>query len=373
MRGEGIIMKNLVQKITRPCGKITDNIIIASILSVVVLSIGAGITSIGFDLLGVQQILSDWLESDNLGIFLSDYLSFAGIWIAVFLFVVIPKGNRPMLKAWGHNRNGNNIKGIIAGILLGFGTNAICVLISWLRGDIKLSYYGFEPVILLAFLGAVFIQSGAEELIDRLYLYQKLRRRYRNPLVAIIINSLVFIQSGAEELVDRFYLYQKLRRRYRSPLIAIIVNSAVFMALHILNPGFTAIAGSQIFLVGIIFSLFVYYYDSLWAAMWFHAAWNFTQNLIFGLPNSGIVSEYSIFKLEAATATNGLFYDVKFGVEGSIGSSIILGVLLIVLIIINRRKGEKTDIWEAAEETAAEKREADQRRKEKYQSKHAAS
>ncbi len=330
-------MKNLVQKITRPCGKITDNIIIAAILSVVVLSIGAGITSIGFDLLGVQQILSDWLESDNLGIFLSDYLSFAGIWIAVFLFVVIPKGNRPMLKAWGHNRNGNNIKGIIAGILLGFGTNAICVLISWLRGDIKLSYYGFEPVILLAFLGAVFIQSGAEELIDRLYLYQKLRRRYRSPLVAIIINALVF------------------------------------MSLHIPNPGFTATAACQIVLIGIIFSVLVYYYDSLWVAMWFHAAWNFTQNLIFGLPNSGIVSEYSIFKLEAATATNGLFYDVKFGVEGSIGSSIILGVLLIVLIIINRRKGEKTDIWEAAEETAAEKREADQRRKEKYQSKHAAS
>jgi membrane protease YdiL (CAAX protease family) len=229
------------------------------------------------------------------------------------------------------------MKGIFLGLLLGFGTNGLCVLISLLMGDIKLSYSGFDWKLLIAFL--IFI----------------------------------FIQSSSEEVTDRIYLYQKLRRRYRSPLAAILINSIVFMAMHMSNPGFTWIAGMQIFLAGFIWSLLVYYYDSVWVAFWFHTAWNYTQNIIFGLPNSGIVSEYSIFKLEAATATNGLFYDVKFGVEGSIGSSIILGVLLIVLIIINRRKGEKTDIWEAAEETAAEKREADQRRKEKYQSKHAAS
>ena len=303
-------MKDVIQKITRPCGKITDNAIIAAVLSLVVLAIGGFFSDLALGPTGFKQILADWLKSDNLAEFLASYLSFAGIWIAVFLFVAIPKGNRPMLKSWGYNRNGNNIKGIIAGILMGFGTNGLCVLISWLHGDIKLSFYGIQPVILLAFLGAIMIQSGAEELIDRLYLYQKLRRRYRSPLVAIIFNALVF------------------------------------MAMHIPNPGFTAKAASQIILVGVIFSVLVYYYDSVWSAIMFHTAWNFTQNILFGLPNSGLVSEYSLFKLDAASAQNGVFYNVGFGVEGSVGSVITLILFITVVIIINRGKPEKNNVWE---------------------------
>jgi membrane protease YdiL (CAAX protease family) len=254
-------------------------------------------------------LFEKWLGSDNLAAFFSEYLMFIGIWIITFLFVVVPKSNRPMLKAWGYNRDGNNIKGIIAGALLGFGCNGFCVLMSVLMGDIKLSFYGFNPTILLAFL------------------------------------LVVMIQSGAEEITDRLYLYQKLRRRYKSPLFAIIVNPAIFMILHVFNDGFTALAGAQIVLVGIIFSVLVYYYNSLWAAIWFHTLWNFTQNIIFGLPNSGNVSDYSIFKLEAASAQSGLFYDVEFGVEGSIGSSLVLALVLVVIIFINRGKGEKRDYW----------------------------
>ena len=312
-------MREFINRITRPCRKITDNIIIATVLSLVIMVLGSILSGIILNLTGFRTFLSNYLQNDNLEMFLSSYLEFIGIWIAVLIFTAVPKSNRPMLKSFWHNRNGNNLKGILAGILLGFGTNSFCVLMSWLSGNIKFSYYGFEPVILLMFIAAI------------------------------------FIQSGAEELMDRYYLYEKLRRRYASPLVAILVNSLVFMLLHIPNPGFTAKAGSQIFLIGVIFSLLVYYYDSLWAAIWFHTTWNFTQNIIFGLPNSGIVSEYSIFKLEAVTAQSGLFYDVKFGVEGSIGSSLVLLVILIAIILMNRNKPEKSDVWAQAEEKAAAK------------------
>ena len=312
-------MKEFINRITRPCRKITDNIIIATVLSLVIMVLGSILSGIMLNLTGFRTLLSNYLQNGNLEMFLSSYLEFIGIWIAVLLFTAVPKSNRPMLKSFWYNRNGNNLKGILAGILLGFGTNSFCVLMSWLSGNIKFSYYGFEPVILLMFIAAI------------------------------------FIQSGAEELMDRYYLYEKLRRRYASPLVAILVNSLVFMLLHIPNPGFTAKAGSQIFLIGVIFSLLVYYYDSLWAAIWFHTSWNFTQNIIFGLPNSGIVSEYSIFKLEAVTAQSGLFYDVKFGVEGSIGSSLVLLTLLIAIILMNRNKPEKNDVWAQAEEKAAAK------------------
>ena len=90
--------------------------------------------------------------------------------------------------------------------------------------------------------------------------------------------------------------------------------------------------------------------------MAFHAAWNYTQNIIFGLPNSGIVSEYSIFTLEAASARNGLFYNVNFGVEGSIGATAMLFILAAVIIYINRNKHERNDIWAEEEEKAIQKR-----------------
>ena len=312
-------MKEFIEKVTRPCRKKSDFFLLSALLSLVLIIIGEIISSVAFKYLNIQDKLIAWSGSDNVGTFLGGYLGTFGVWVAFLLFAVIFKSNRPMLKALAPNKSLNNLKGILLGLLLGFGTNGFCVLMSWLTGDIKLSYNGFDWKLLIAFL------------------------------------ICVFIQSSSEEVTDRLYLYQKLRRRYRSPLVAILINSIVFMALHMANPGFTAIAGSQIFLVAIIFSLFVYYYDGIWVAFWFHAAWNYTQNIIFGLPNSGIVSEYSIFKLEAASARDGLFYDVNFGVEGSIGSSLILLVIIIILVVINRGKPEKKDYWADAEKQAAER------------------
>ena len=314
-------MGGFIDKVTRPCRRFTDFFPLAALCSVLLVIVGGILSMTVYELLDVQDKLIAWSGSDSIGIFLSDYLATFGVWVAFLFFAVIFKKNRPMLKTLAPNKSLNNIKGILLGLLLGSGTNGLCVLISVLMGDIKLSYSGFDWKLLIAFL--VFI----------------------------------FIQSSSEEVTDRVYLYQKLRRRYRSPLAAILINSIVFMAIHMGNPGFTWVAGSQIFLAGLIWSLLVYYYDSVWVAFWFHAAWNYTQNIIFGLPNSGIISEYSIFKLEAASARNGLFYNVDFGVEGSIGSSLVLLVVIIVLVIINRKKPEKRDYWAEAEKAAAEDRE----------------
>ena len=301
----------------RSSGRISDIFPFAVLLSIVVLILGSILSALLFKLPGVYAFLDSITHNAALTSFLNDYLSFIGIWFVIVVYMLVFPANRPMLGAFGPNRTGNTGKGLLIGLLLGFGTNAFCVLMSVLMGDIKLSWYGFRPLLLLAFLIAVFIQSGAEELTDRLYLYQKLRRRYRSPLVAIIGNALIFT------------------------------------SLHVFNPGFTVIAGTQIFLVGIVFSLLVYYYDSLWAAITFHTAWNYTQNLIFGLPNSGIVSAYSMFHLEAASARNGLFYNVSFGVEGSIGACAVLLLCAVILFVINRGRGECTDHWAAMEQSAA--------------------
>ena len=140
-------------------------------------------------------------------------------------------------------------------------------------------------------------------------------------------------------------------------MIAVLGNALVFMALHMLNPGVTAWGLGQVFLFGVLASLIIYYWDSLWAAIWMHTAWNFSQSIVFGLPNSGIVSKYSVFKLEAASARDGIFYNTSFGVEGSKGANAIIGGLIVIILLYGliTKRGEKADHWEEMEELEAGK------------------
>lgn len=329
-------MNELIEKNLRPGRKILDQFIIASALTTIIISLGAiilpfitGMAALNF----FETILGG---DHDAAVFLKDYFDFYSIWIVLFLVVIIFKGNRPMLQAVKYcsprvkegaggvsgrpvNRAGNNFRGLLIGLALGFGCNGFCILMSVLTGDIYLEYSGFKLV----------------------------------PFIAFFI--CVFIQSAAEELTDRWYLYQKLRRRYKAPWFAIVINSLVFMAMHLPNPGKTVLGLIQIFVVGIVFSLFVYYYNGLWIAAAFHAAWNFTQSILFGLPNSGNVSAYSVFRLDAASAMNGPFYNVNFGVEGSPGAVVILVALGIFLFMKNRGKAEHTDIWAETDREAIRK------------------
>lgn len=311
-------MKEIIKKIYRPCGKITDFFIIATILSVILDYAGTILTFRIFDSTNFYDHLTKITGNLGISYFMGGYLDFIGIWIVYLFVILIFKSNRPIYRQLTTNKDKRNLKGGLIGLGLGFAFNSFSVIMSIIMGDIKLSFGSFNLGLLLMFFIAV------------------------------------TIQSGAEEIVDRSYLYQKLRRRYRHPAVAVIVNAVIFSASHLFNPGITFIAFIQIFVIGVIFALFVYRYDSLWMAIMFHASWNFTQNLIYGLPNSGMVSEYSLFKLDAASATDGIFYNVNFGVEGSIGSVVILILFMCFLIYTSVKHGEKQDYWADMEKAKLE-------------------
>ena len=306
-------MKEFINRITRKSGTWFDFFPVAAILSVALAVFAPLVTGV-FNLVFRFREIFDFISGDATATdFAFEYFMFFGIWVLIILVIFIFKRNRKMFEKLRYNGDFNSIKGLLFGALMGFGANAICVLMSLLLGDIKLSFYKFDIRIVLLFIFCVFVQSGAEELMDRLYLYEKLRRRYKNPLVAILGNALVFT------------------------------------LLHAFNTGFGVIAAIQLIVTSLIFSMFMYYYDALWLVMAFHAAWNFTQSIIFGLPNSGIVSAYSIFNLEAASARNGFFYNVNFGVEGSYGACLVLFIIAVVVYMLSRNKPEKNDLWKEYE------------------------
>ncbi len=238
------------------------------------------------------------------------YLAFIGIWILALIWIGVFKWSRPIYKAIGTKASGNNLKNLGIGLLIGGGLNLICALVAMMNKDIAITFDSFRPISFIA----IFV--------------------------------CVFIQSAAEELVCRGYLYQKLRKTYKNPWIAIIGNAVFFGLIHLGNPGITALSVVNIIVVGIFFSLMVYYMDSIWCAMAAHTAWNFMQNIVLGLPNSGNVVPYSVFSLDAANARDSWAYNVGFGVEGTLFADALLIVGCIVLIIWGRKHGKKElNIW----------------------------
>ena len=99
---------------------------------------------------------------------------------------------------------------------------------------------------------------------------------------------------------------------------------------------------------GILFSAVAVCLDSPWAAMATHATWNFCQNIILGLPNSGFVLPYSVFKLDASTAVDSFAYSVSFGLEGTVTACVLLMAVTGVIVWWGtRNKVVPTSIWNA--------------------------
>lgn len=237
--------------------------------------------------------------------------------IIVFLLVcVITRKNRFMLEVLKPTAEKKSMSKLGMGLLLGFLTNFFCIACALLHGDIKL-YYDFSltqiPFMLFALVS-------------------------------------VFFQSSSEEIWTRTFLYERINIHY--PLwVAIIVNGTLFGLLHSFNPGITALAMADLILCGIFYSLLRWYSGSIWTCMGIHTMWNYTQNLIFGLPNSGLVSEASIFHMGASSGTSNLIYSYEFGVEGALPALFMEVLPIVIIILLAKRDGRLGELLLSKEKT----------------------
>ena len=229
---------------------------------------------------------------------LEAYGTFTGVIIVLFIYLLLAE--RDILKTlWYKGQKGNTFKGRLIGLLIGFGMNLVCGIVAMLNKDIYLSFDG----------------------IDVIYL-----------IYALIF---VTIQSSCEEALCRGYLHFALKERY-GLWVGLIVNSGIFAALHLGNPGMGIIPILEIRAIGVFLTLITEYQQSFWMACMIHTGWNFMQNFILGLPNSGLVSERAIMRLERAK--DSLLYSTAFGIEGGLPSVIVSLIGIIVVVLLHLRK-----------------------------------
>jgi membrane protease YdiL (CAAX protease family) len=106
---------------------------------------------------------------------------------------------------------------------------------------------------------------------------------------------------------------------------ALLVSSAFFGLAHIANPNATAWTSIAIAIeAGLLLGMAYAWTRSLWFVMALHAAWNFTQGAILGIPVSGM----EVHGLMAATPKgNPLLSGGEFGAEGSILTVVLCTVI----------------------------------------------
>lgn len=202
----------------------------------------------------------------------------------------------------------NNLKNVGLGLVAGLCANMGLGLMAWGNGCITISFKGM------------------------------------NIGFAIIAFVIVAFQCVGEEIIERVFLFQRLSRA-KGPIVAIIISSAIFAIMHIPNlimfdvePVFGVIAMVNIILIGVYFCETIYFGNNVWYAFAFHTAWNYSQNYILGLPNSGYPATESAFVLADSGSNNVLFYSTAFGIEASWGATIVFIILIVVNYIIGKRR-----------------------------------
>ena len=147
--------------------------------------------------------------------------------------------------------------------------------------------------------------------------------------------------AAGEEGLHRGYAFAQACRAL-SFWPAAIVSSAWFMFGHVGNPGETGFGIVATGILALALSYSVLTTGSLWFALGFHAAWNFTQSFVFGLNNSGGAAPASLMSADVSGAPY-----LTGGTAGPEGSILVVPAVLCLFVVLQMMR-RRTNIRHSA-------------------------
>ena len=233
---------------------------------------------------------------DARGEFIRSGLFYVLFLIPIFLCLLYMRITRPApLSVFTKGSGGVRIRSLCTGLLIGFLANSLISLLVGLTKTVSYSWRGFSGYILLL-LPLVFIQSSCEEILLRGYVPEYLEDRLDWSTVAFV-SGILFI----------FHHYRNLE-----------------------GYGYSSSFCINVFLLGVLLYLLVRVNGNFWICCGFHTAWNFTQQYLFGLPNSGNSSSIALFT--GNDARDNFFYHTVYGNEGSWLTTVVVLILILLLV-----------------------------------------
>ncbi|MDQ3811458.1 MAG: CPBP family intramembrane metalloprotease [Chloroflexota bacterium] len=146
--------------------------------------------------------------------------------------------------------------------------------------------------------------------------------------VALALGFVGFLVQGpAEEVLFRGYVLENIRARW-GDWWGIAVSSVLFSLLHAPNPAFGLVPFVNLTLFGAATALYKLNVDrgQLWGVFAIHTVWNWLQQVVFGLPNSGNAStpENTLLSPRLNTSVPDFVWGGGFGPEGALGATLVL-------------------------------------------------
>jgi membrane protease YdiL (CAAX protease family) len=139
------------------------------------------------------------------------------------------------------------------------------------------------------------------------------------------------IQGPAEELLFRGYIFENVRAEWGLRW-AVLVSAVSFGLFHGRNPAFGPIALLNLVLFGVAMALYKVRVDNgqLWGVFAIHSVWNWLQQVVFGLPNSGeaVLPEDALFTISPNTSLPDAIWGGGFGPEGTLFATLVLLALI---------------------------------------------
>ena len=151
--------------------------------------------------------------------------------------------------------------------------------------------------------------------------------------------ALLMVGLGAgigEEIMFRGALFRIVEEGLGT-WAALIVSALVFGFVHASNPGATLWSSTAIAIeAGLLFGIIYHLTRSLPICMGLHAAWNFCQGTVYGIPVSGLPADGWL--VSTRTGPDWLSGGV-FGAEASVVALTTCSLLTLVLLIVALRRG----------------------------------
>ncbi len=143
------------------------------------------------------------------------------------------------------------------------------------------------------------------------------------------------IQGPAEEVLFRGYIFENVRMVWGLRW-AVIISAIAFRLFHVRNPALGPVALINLVLFGVATALYKVRVDNgqLWGVFAVHTVWNWLQQVVFGLPNSGIASVQgnALFTVTPNTSLPEPIWGGGFGPEGTLGATLVLLALIAALV-----------------------------------------
>jgi len=149
-----------------------------------------------------------------------------------------------------------------------------------------------------------------------------------------------FVQGMSEEFIFRGYLLTTIGGAGYHTAVGVGITSVGFALAHASNPGFGAMPFINLTMFGVFAALYMILTDSIWGVSAIHSIWNFTQGNLYGISVSGSADTESVMRTSAVSEKAWLTGG-EFGIEGSIFTTVALGIGIAAVFFLLRKKAAK--------------------------------